>query len=81
MPSSVPEWGGGLGLVQVLYGTATGFRTEGGQQWSRADLDAKPAAEPDAFGQALAHGDFDGDGFSDLVIGDPGATEDGWGRG
>ncbi len=80
MPSSVPEWGGNLGLVQVLYGTATGFRTEGGQQWSRADL-ATTGSDPDAFGQALAHGDFDGDGFSDLVIGDPGATEDGWGRG
>ena len=39
--SSAPEWGGSLGMVQVLYGTSTGFRIEGGQQWSRADFDAK----------------------------------------
>jgi hypothetical protein len=68
-------------MVQVLYGTSTGFRIEGGQQWARADFDAEPERDPDAFGFALTHGDFDADGFSDLVIGDPGATEDGWGRG
>jgi hypothetical protein len=68
-------------MVQVFFGTSTGFRIEGGQQWVRADFDTTLERDPDAFGFALAHGDFDADGFSDLVIGDPGATEDGWGRG
>jgi hypothetical protein len=76
---NLADWGGGLGLVQALFGSADGFRTDAGRQWSAADF-GHPVG-PDAFGQALAHGDFDDDGFSDLVVGDPGATEDGFGGG
>ena len=69
----------GRGLVQVLYGSPTGLRPVASQQWSRADFGAR--IEGDAFGRALANGDLDGDGYSDLVIGDPGATDEGWGSG
>ena len=77
----VPEdtSGTGRGLVQVLYGTPTGLRPNASQQWSRADFGAP--VESDAFGRALANGDLDGDGYSDLVVGDPGATDEGWERG
>ncbi len=61
--------GAGYGLVQVLYGTPDGFRPAASQQWSRADLGGPPGRS--SFGAALAHGDFDGDGFSDLVVSDP----------
>ena len=61
--------GAGYGLVQVLYGTPDGFRPAASQQWSQADLGGPPGRS--SFGVALAHGDFDGDGFSDLVVSDP----------
>ena len=61
--------GAGYGLVQVLYGTPDGFKPAASQQWSQADLGGPPGRS--SFGVALAHGDFDGDGFSDLVVSDP----------
>jgi len=56
------------GLVQVLYGSATGLTAAASQQWSPADFGG--IGSP-GFGQALVSGDFDGDGFSDLAVGDP----------
>lgn len=56
------------GLVQILYGSAAGFEPDASQQWSAADVGEVAAA--DFFGAAMASGDFDGDGFSDLAVTD-----------
>jgi hypothetical protein len=45
------------------------------QVWHRA-VGGSPAGPGDMFGQAVAMGDFDGDGFDDLAVGIPGANID-----
>jgi hypothetical protein len=65
--------GSAAGAVNVLYGSVSGLSSSGDQQWHRGIFAV--AGEPaggDAFGQALAAGDFDGDGLVDLAIGVPG---------
>lgn len=61
--------GVGVGAIEVLYGSPEGFRPQGRQQWSRRDLGETEGGG--SFGFELTHGDFDGDGLSDLVAGDP----------
>jgi hypothetical protein len=57
------------GRVVVLYGTATGLSAAGSQSW---DDDVHDVVESkDYFGETLATGDFDGDGYADLAIGTP----------
>ncbi len=59
------------GVVQVIYGSADGLRAAGSQVWYQG-VGIEGAAEvDDRFGQALAAGDFNGDGFDDLAIGTP----------
>jgi hypothetical protein len=58
------------GAVNVLYGSRRGLTGDGNQRWSRANLPG-PAGEIDRFGQELATGDFDGDGYDDLAVGVP----------
>ena len=60
------------GAVNVLYGTSIGLSTSRNQLWSQATpgLPFVPEAD-DAFGRALATGDFNGDGVDDLAIGVP----------
>jgi hypothetical protein len=69
------------GLVNVVYGSPEGLANPGNQglqngiyeetaRWS-AGIEAG-----DRFGQALAVGDFDGDGYDDLAIGLPGEDID-----
>ena len=58
------------GAVNVLYGSASGLTATGDQLWSQAELADDPE-QGDGFGQSLAAGDFDGDGFADLAIGVP----------
>jgi hypothetical protein len=69
---------GGRGLVQVLYGAPGGFSAALSQLWSRADFGF---SESYAFGVAMASGDFDGDGFSDLAVADPRPAVDAGGAG
>jgi hypothetical protein len=60
------------GEVNVIYGSATGLTTANNQLWSQNSpgiLDGSEAG--DRFGAALAMGDFNHDGFADLVIGVP----------
>jgi hypothetical protein len=68
--------GGGAttaGAVNVLYGTAGGLMGVGSQVFTQDSPGVPGVAElGDVFGVALAAGDFDGDGFDDLVVGVPG---------
>ena len=60
----------GAGSVHVVYGTAAGLTSDGDQYWTQDSDGIAGAAETnDLFGEALAAGDFNGDGFDDLVIG------------
>jgi hypothetical protein len=61
------------GLVNIIMGTSTGLDDPVGQLWHRDQpgVDGTVGAK-DRFGAALATGDFDNDGFSDLAIGVPG---------
>jgi hypothetical protein len=65
------------GAVNVLYGSASGLQAAApdDQFWNQDSPSARGTAEAgDAFGSALAVGDFNNDGFGDLAIGVP--TED-----
>jgi hypothetical protein len=56
------------GAVGVLYGSAGGLTTTGGQAFTQPVSAVKV---DDVFGFALAAGDFDQDGFADLAAGAP----------
>lgn len=68
-----PFESGSRGIVHVIYGGPTGLSSVGVQQWEQGagGLDGN-AEGGDAFGLALAVGDFNGDGYKDLAIGVPG---------
>jgi hypothetical protein len=65
------------GEVYLVYGKAT--------QWNDTDLLSPPAGvarfwgvdEFDQFGRSVASGDFNGDGFDDLILGAPGGGSTG----
>jgi disulfide bond formation protein DsbB len=61
-----------VGVVHVLYGSGTGLAAAGSQLWSQDSPGIAGGAEAgDAFGLALAVGDFNGDTRADLAIGAP----------
>jgi hypothetical protein len=61
------------GAVSVLYGTPTGLAASGSQLFTQNSPGVVGVAEEgDAFGRALAAGDFNHDGVADLAIGAPG---------
>ena len=72
----LPEENGGS--VIIIYGSATndGLSGEGSQRWRQGDDGISDSSEgQDLFGRALAAGDFNGDGFDDLAIGNPGEND------
>ena len=60
------------GAVNVIYGSRLGLTATGDQLLIEPDTVANVPATGDGFGSALASGDFNGDGFSDIAIGAPG---------
>ena len=69
------------GQVNVIYGSPTGLTAAGDQVWTQAspgikgvpeggvgDEDDEPRIPGDHFGDVLASGDFDGDGYADLAV-------------
>jgi FG-GAP repeat protein len=65
----------GIGAVSIIRGSASGLTASGDQFWTQDSPGIIDTAETrDGFGRALAAGDFDDDGFSDLAIGAPGET-------
>jgi hypothetical protein len=68
VPNDSAGAGGRAGAVNVLFGGPSGLTSTGNQRWYAT---AVSAAYEDGcrFGEALAAGDFDGDGFSDLAVG------------
>ena len=62
-----------VGAVNVLNGSSTGLSGAGSQQLVQGSGNVPDTAESfDFFGNALAAGDFNNDGFVDLAIGVPG---------
>lgn len=62
------------GAVYVFYGTpvSDGLETGTARAWNQGTFGLQDSIEAfDSFGQALGAGDFDSDGYGDLVIGVP----------
>jgi hypothetical protein len=59
-----------MGAVHVIYGSASGLTADGDQRWHQDREGIQEQREMgEAFGRVVAWGDFDGDGFDDLVVG------------
>lgn len=71
------------GVVWVVYGSPAGIDLLRVQGWSQGSPGVRGVRESnDRFGEVLATGDVDGDGFDDLAIGTPReALDDGPGEG
>lgn len=69
-PSSTTDEAGG---VNIIYGSASGLGF-GGDDWYYQDASGVVGSGEanDHFGETLASGDFDNDGYADLAIGVPG---------
>src|SRR5581483_8371587 len=57
------------GVVHVLYGSSTGLKCSGSALLTQESISGGVNEEYDWFGESLAAGDFNFDGFTDLAIG------------
>jgi FG-GAP-like repeat/FG-GAP repeat len=61
-----------VGRVDVLYGSPKGIRLRGGATFTPATRGVPGTASTGAyFGRTLTEGDYNGDGYKDLVVGEP----------
>ena len=67
IPNRLVDGKGNAGAVKIIYGTATGIGTRD-KMFSQNNLAGIPESN-DHLGKALIAGDFNHDGFDDLVIG------------
>jgi hypothetical protein len=58
------------GAIQIIYAAAGGLSAEGNDLITQDDL-FETAEMNDGFGQVMAVGDFNGDGYDDLAVGVP----------
>ena len=70
---------GRAGALAVFYGTADGMSTDNALFISQNDLNSYSRSDDhaetdDRFGSSLSVGDFNADGFDDLVVGAPGES-------
>ena len=73
VPSEATAGAASTGLVNVLYGSASGLRSDGAQAWTQNSKGMRGSAEyNDRFGEALAVADVDGDHRAELAVGVPG---------
>lgn len=64
------------GQINVLYGTPSFISSSGDQAFDMRDVGVSGAPKAnDNFGAALASGDFNGDGYSDIAVGIPQTDE------
>jgi hypothetical protein len=70
--TSFPVTRKNAGVVNVLFGSASGLDVGGNTIWSQENKFVEDAAEDDDyFGWSLAASDFNGDGYGDLAVGVP----------
>jgi hypothetical protein len=60
------------GAVSVIYGSSGGLTSTGNQMWYQDGGLEGSCGDEDQFGASLVTGDFDGDGYDDLIVGVPG---------
>ena len=63
--------GADVGIVNVIYGSRTGLAAGRTGTWSQARLPVVRPQPGDQFGLTLTSGDYNGDGYDDLVVGVP----------
>ena len=66
------------GSIQILKGSASGLTTLLDEHWGQDLLPTVREQAGDRFGDALAAGDLNGDGYDDLAVGTPGEDVGGW---
>jgi hypothetical protein len=59
---------GDSGTVNVLYGSPTGIKLAGNQQWTESKTGLTDNGKGDFFGRSAATGDYNHDGYDDLAI-------------
>lgn len=79
VPGDVVGTDSGVGSIHIMYGSSVGLSASANVVFFQSSLSATDEAS-DYFGEFLAAGDFDNDGYDDLAVGAPrediGATVD-----